>query len=85
MFSSVSVHSRDGGRTQSLVPGPFLEGEGVEGTPVRSKVKVSPPTGQHMTRTGYAAGGTPLALTQQDFLLYNYIFKLFSIIYLGQW
>ena len=27
------------------------------------------PTGQHMTQTGYTAGGMPLAVTQEDFLV----------------
>ena len=56
---------------------PWLEGQG-GGTPVRCQDRgrgtpYPPPPRQHTPWKGYAAGGTRLAITQEDFLGFNIV------------
>ena len=60
-----------------LVPGPFQQrGEEWVGTPGRTEVPPQsgqgvPPPPRHESECCYAAGGKPLAVTQEDFLVRN--------------
>ena len=68
------VLAREGGGVPQPAGGPG--GGGVCQSGPRTGIPLPPSPRQHMPQTGCTAGGTPLALTQEDFLVLHLVLKL---------